>query len=54
MPIDEVMMGSANQAGEDNRNVARMSALLAKRCMCCNSQDESAQASFKASLASTL
>tara|TARA_R110001583_G_scaffold45917_2_gene144301 strand:- start:3432 stop:4634 length:1203 start_codon:yes stop_codon:yes gene_type:complete len=27
--IDEVMMGSANQAGEDNRNVARMSALLA-------------------------
>ncbi|QBM18676.1 beta-ketoadipyl-CoA thiolase [Marinobacter sp. JH2] len=27
--IDEVMMGCANQAGEDNRNVARMSALLA-------------------------
>lgn len=27
--IDEVMMGSANQAGEDNRNIARMSALLA-------------------------
>lgn len=27
--IDEVIMGSANQAGEDNRNVARMSALLA-------------------------
>lgn len=22
--IDEVIMGSANQAGEDNRNVARM------------------------------
>tara|TARA_R110002094_G_scaffold217408_1_gene188511 strand:+ start:279 stop:1280 length:1002 start_codon:yes stop_codon:yes gene_type:complete len=27
--IDEVMMGSVNQTGEDNRNVARMSALLA-------------------------
>ena len=27
--IDEVIMGNANQAGEDNRNVARMSALLA-------------------------
>ncbi len=27
--IDEVMMGSANQAGEDNRNVARMASLLA-------------------------
>lgn len=27
--IDEVMMGCANQAGEDNRDVARMSALLA-------------------------
>jgi 3-oxoadipyl-CoA thiolase len=27
--IDEVYMGCANQAGEDNRNVARMSALLA-------------------------
>ncbi|MEH6560573.1 MAG: 3-oxoadipyl-CoA thiolase [Marinobacter sp.] len=27
--IEEVMMGCANQAGEDNRNVARMSALLA-------------------------
>lgn len=27
--IDEVIFGSANQAGEDNRNVARMSALLA-------------------------
>ncbi|MFN3580540.1 MAG: acetyl-CoA C-acyltransferase, partial [Pseudomonas sp.] len=27
--IDEVMMGCANQAGEDNRNIARMSALLA-------------------------
>ncbi|MBA1237584.1 3-oxoadipyl-CoA thiolase [Pseudomonas kunmingensis] len=27
--IDEVFMGSANQAGEDNRNVARMAALLA-------------------------
>ncbi|ERJ17608.1 Beta-ketoadipyl CoA thiolase protein [Salinisphaera shabanensis E1L3A] len=27
--IDDVLMGCANQAGEDNRNVARMSALLA-------------------------
>ncbi|MBN7787190.1 3-oxoadipyl-CoA thiolase [Ponticoccus gilvus] len=29
LPVDEVIMGCANQAGEDNRNVARMSALLA-------------------------
>ena len=27
--VDEVVFGCANQAGEDNRNVARMSALLA-------------------------
>jgi 3-oxoadipyl-CoA thiolase len=27
--VDEVVLGCANQAGEDNRNVARMSALLA-------------------------
>lgn len=27
--IDEIIFGCANQAGEDNRNVARMSALLA-------------------------
>src|SRR5581483_4882074 len=27
--IDDVYMGAANQAGEDNRNVARMAALLA-------------------------
>jgi acetyl-CoA C-acetyltransferase len=27
--LDDVMLGCANQAGEDNRNVARMSALLA-------------------------
>lgn len=27
--LDEVILGCANQAGEDNRNVARMSALLA-------------------------
>lgn len=27
--VDEVIFGNANQAGEDNRNVARMSALLA-------------------------
>src|SRR5690625_3152603 len=26
--IDEVILGCANQAGEDNRNVARMAALL--------------------------
>ncbi|MDK3075630.1 3-oxoadipyl-CoA thiolase [Sedimentitalea sp. JM2-8] len=29
MLVDEVLAGCANQAGEDNRNVARMSALLA-------------------------
>lgn len=28
-PIDDVIVGCANQAGEDNRNVARMSVLLA-------------------------
>ena len=27
--IDEVFLGCANQAGEDNRNVARMASLLA-------------------------
>ncbi len=27
--IDEMVLGAANQAGEDNRNVARMAALLA-------------------------
>src|SRR5580698_6458539 len=27
--IDEVILGCVNQAGEDNRNVARMSSLLA-------------------------
>ena len=27
--VDEVVFGAANQAGEDNRNVARMSSLLA-------------------------
>lgn len=27
--LDEVILGCANQAGEDNRNVARMAALLA-------------------------
>jgi acetyl-CoA acetyltransferase family protein len=27
--VDDVMLGCANQAGEDNRNVARMSSLLA-------------------------
>src|SRR3712207_1365520 len=27
--LDEVVFGCANQAGEDNRNVARMAALLA-------------------------
>ncbi|MBL4768498.1 MAG: 3-oxoadipyl-CoA thiolase [Rhodobacteraceae bacterium] len=29
MPVDEVLAGCANQAGEDNRNIARMAALLA-------------------------
>ena len=29
VPIDDVYMGCANQAGEDNRNVARMAGLLA-------------------------
>ena len=27
--IDDIILGCANQAGEDNRNVARMAALLA-------------------------
>src|SRR4051812_19525329 len=27
--VDEVILGAANQAGEDNRNVARMAVLLA-------------------------
>ncbi len=27
--VDEVVLGAANQAGEDNRNVARMAVLLA-------------------------
>src|SRR5262245_61086231 len=27
--VEEVILGAANQAGEDNRNVARMAALLA-------------------------
>jgi len=27
--VDDVLMGAANQSGEDNRNVARMAALLA-------------------------
>ncbi|MBI3259635.1 MAG: 3-oxoadipyl-CoA thiolase, partial [Ignavibacteriae bacterium] len=27
--IDDVILGCANQAGEDNRNIARMAALLA-------------------------
>jgi hypothetical protein len=27
--VDDVMLGCANQAGEDNRNVGRMAALLA-------------------------
>jgi 3-oxoadipyl-CoA thiolase len=29
LPVDEVVMGCANQAGEDNRNLARMAVLLA-------------------------
>ena len=31
MMIGDVLMGCANQAGEDNRNVARMASLLAMR-----------------------
>src|SRR3954454_19309441 len=27
--VDEVVLGAANQAGEDNRNIARMAVLLA-------------------------
>ena len=27
--VDDVILGCANQAGEDNRNVARMAVLLA-------------------------
>jgi 3-oxoadipyl-CoA thiolase len=30
LPIDEVVFGCANQAGEDNRNVARMAVLLSR------------------------
>jgi 3-oxoadipyl-CoA thiolase len=30
LPIDEVIFGCANQAGEDNRNVARMAVLLSQ------------------------
>src|SRR3546814_2451784 len=33
--IDDVILGCANQAGEDNRNVARMSALLAGMPVSC-------------------
>ena len=29
--VDEVVLGAANQAGEDNRNVAQMAMLLAAR-----------------------
>jgi hypothetical protein len=33
--IDEVLLGDANQAGEDNRNVARMAAFWRVcRCRC--------------------
>jgi 3-oxoadipyl-CoA thiolase len=30
LPVDEVILGCANQAGEDNRNVARMATLLSR------------------------
>ena len=30
LPVDEVILGCANQAGEDNRNVARMAILLSR------------------------
>ncbi len=36
--LDEVILGCANQAGEDNRNVARMSALLAGLPETCRGQ----------------
>ena len=29
LAVDDILMGCANQAGEDNRNVARMASLLA-------------------------
>ena len=30
LPVDEVIFGCANQAGEDNRNIARMAVLLSR------------------------
>jgi acetyl-CoA acyltransferase len=30
LPVDEVILGCANQAGEDNRNIARMATLLSR------------------------
>ena len=33
--IEDVIIGAANQAGEDNRNVARMAALLAGLTLPC-------------------
>ena len=30
LPVDEVIFGCANQAGEDNRNVARIAVLLSR------------------------
>ena len=33
--IDDVILGCANQAGEDNRNVARMATLLAQPLTAC-------------------
>jgi hypothetical protein len=30
LTVDEVILGCANQAGEDNRNVARMAVLLSR------------------------
>ena len=39
MAIDEVIFGAANQAGEDNRNVARMALLLAGFLSVCKYQN---------------
>ena len=36
--VDDIIYGDANQAGEDNRNVARMAALLAGMPDCVSGQ----------------
>ena len=42
--VDDVIYGCANQAGEDNRNVARMSALLAGPAGECRARPSTASA----------